>query len=244
MKKITAFIFMMISLSVFSQSKVDDDKLRGVLKSLKSKPYSSEAVRDYAIIASNKIMSMTKDSLLIKDCKRFSDSLKSVKFSDAEPSNKTSKNVKLSDFSKEKLDKFRVNEDKFNSITFLTIKKADPTLHLYIGIKYGDPYLRMVCNYKGNDWVFYKKIIFLIDGSRYEYKPLDVKRDVIMGAGVVEKTDDLLFSNSDELIKAISNSVDRIEIRFEGDKVSDQKLSEKVSKQFKETLELYNEMNK
>lgn len=151
----------------------------------------------------------------------------------------TEKEVDLSKIPKEVLKNFRISEDKFNSATFIYNKSTNSRLHLYIGIRYKNPYLRFVCKYDGKDWIFFKNIVFLIDGIRYDYKPLKVEREAYLG-GLYEKSDNLVFESDMELINAIASAKESIDIRFVGDKVYDCTFGIKKVEDIKETLDLYN----
>ncbi len=151
----------------------------------------------------------------------------------------TEKEADLSKVPKEVLKNFRISEDKFNSATFIYNKDTNPRLHLYIGIRYKNPYLRLVCKYDGKNWIFFKNIVFLIDGIRYDYKPLSIKTEAYLG-GVYEKADNLVFESEMELINALTNAKESIDIRFVGDNVYDCTFNIKKVKHLKETLDLYN----
>ena len=87
----------------------------------------------------------------------------------------------------------------------------------YIGIQGDDVWLRMVCNYTDDDWVFFKKITFSVDGKNY-YKFFsynDVVRDNEAG-DVWEYVDIEVEDNEINILSAIANSTETI-VRFEGD---------------------------
>lgn len=87
----------------------------------------------------------------------------------------------------------------------------------YIGINDNDIWLRMVCNYTADDWVFFENIIFSVDGKNY-YKSFnynDVVRDN-EGGDVWEYVDIEVGESEIDILKAIANSEETI-VRFEGD---------------------------
>lgn len=87
----------------------------------------------------------------------------------------------------------------------------------YMGISGNDVWLRLVCNYTEDDWVFFEKITFAVDDARY-YKYFsywDVTRDNDSG-DVWEYVDLEVGASEIELLYAIANSTKTV-IRFEGD---------------------------
>ncbi len=87
----------------------------------------------------------------------------------------------------------------------------------YIGMSGDDIWLRMVCNYTADDWVFFEKITFSVDGNNY-YKYFsynDVVRDN-EGGDIWEYVDIEVGETEIEILKAIANSNETI-VRFEGD---------------------------
>lgn len=87
----------------------------------------------------------------------------------------------------------------------------------YMGMQGNDVWLRLVCNYTSDDWVFFKKITFAVDDQRFyeTFKYSEVTRD--NAAGDVWEYVDLDVGKSEiEMLWAIANSTETI-IRFEGD---------------------------
>ena len=198
----------------------------------------SEVTKTATLRFYNRIISESKDTLLVSEARKEIKTLEGKKIVEVDVK------IKKADVSKipsDILKKFNTNEDKFTSITFLKHKKNNESLNLYIGIKNNMPFLRMVCKYSGTNWVFFNKIIFLIDGVAYDYYPKSSsKREVITG-GVYERIDDLIIDYDDKqqlLINALANCKETLEIRFSGDRVADRKL--KVTPAIRETLDLYN----
>ncbi len=87
----------------------------------------------------------------------------------------------------------------------------------YIGMSGDDVWLRMVCNYTNDDWVFFEKITFAVDGKNYHkvFQYSDVVRDND-GGDVWEYVDIEVGDTELEILKAIANSTETI-VRFEGD---------------------------
>ena len=87
----------------------------------------------------------------------------------------------------------------------------------YIGKNSSNVWLRVKCNYTGDDWVFFENVIFVVDGEKYTkyFSYYDVDRD--NGYGDVWEVADFAPSTSDiEMLKKIADSKETI-IRFEGD---------------------------
>ena len=90
----------------------------------------------------------------------------------------------------------------------------------YMGQEGDREWLRLLCNYTGDDWVFFKQLTFAVDGERYykTFSYFDVTRD--NGGGDVWEYIDLEVSDADiELLWAIANSQETI-VRYEGDDYS------------------------
>lgn len=128
----------------------------------------------------------------------------------------------------ELLSTMRVDEDRVRNIKFYYPKgwrhysdywAADIKSFVlpYIGVSGDDIWLRMVCNYTADDWVFFKKITFSVDGKNF-YKSFnynDVVRDND-GGDIWEYVDIEVGETEIEILKAIANSNETI-VRFEGD---------------------------
>lgn len=87
----------------------------------------------------------------------------------------------------------------------------------YIGQEGDNVWLRLLCDYTEDDWVFFEQITFAVDDERYYkyYNYFDVVRD--NDYGVVWEYVDTEVSDSDvEMLWAIANSTQTI-VRFEGD---------------------------
>ena len=87
----------------------------------------------------------------------------------------------------------------------------------YLGMQGNEVWLRLVCNYTANDWVFFKKITFAVDDQRFykTFSYFDVTRD--NGGGDVWEYVDLDVGASNlKLLEAIASSNTTI-VRFEGD---------------------------
>lgn len=128
----------------------------------------------------------------------------------------------------ELLSTMRVDEDRVRNIKFYYPKgwrhysdywAADIKSFVlpYIGVSGDDIWLRMVCNYTADDWVFFKKITFSVDGKNFYkfFNYYDVVRDND-GGDIWEYVDIEVGETEIEILKAIANSNETI-VRFEGD---------------------------
>lgn len=113
--------------------------------------------------------------------------------------------------------------DEVEGITWYQSKKQPKYINTrsyvlpYIGQNSSSTWLRLKCNYTGDDWVFFEKIIFVVDGEKYTkyFNYRDIHRD--NDAGDVWEVADFAPDNSDiKMLEAIANSTETI-IRFEGD---------------------------
>lgn len=123
-----------------------------------------------------------------------------------------------------RLDEDKVNRMKFYSPSAITYYSngtwaADLRCFVlpYIGQDDNNVWLRLICNYTQDSWVFFEKITFAVDEERYtmNFSYNDVVRD--NGGGVVWEYVDVDVSDADEeMLWAIANSKETI-VRFEGD---------------------------
>ena len=128
------------------------------------------------------------------------------------------------------LKRFHVDDDKINSRKWYYASAwsfynnglwaADKRCFAlpYLGIDSRDNvWLRLVFNYTGSDWVFFEKVILLVDDQRQEfsYSYYDVVRDN-QGRKVWEYIDVPVSASMRQLLADIADSDETI-IRFEGD---------------------------
>lgn len=88
----------------------------------------------------------------------------------------------------------------------------------YLGQEGDRVWLRLVCNYTADDWVFFKQITFAADDERFTkyFNYFDITRDN-GGGDVWEYIDvDVSEGNYEEILSAIADSSEAI-VRFEGD---------------------------
>lgn len=142
----------------------------------------------------------------------------------------------------------RITRDNVENVTWYQ-DKTSPAYINYNQIKLGlaqsgdKLWMRFVISYAGDDWVFFDKIIFNIDGNIIEksYSMFEKKTDVVFGAGVYESVD-LPYEGYEHLIDKIIASKNTT-IKFRGKYSSIMKISENQKQAMKRVLELYKLLN-
>lgn len=122
-----------------------------------------------------------------------------------------------------KLAQFRVDTDEVNGVKFYMPKVypeyANTRCYVlpYIGMKGNDIWLCATLNYTGDDWVFFKKVVFSIDGKNItkSFTYFDVIRDNGYGDvwEVINTADGEAYKDT---FRSIAKSNKTI-VRFEGD---------------------------
>lgn len=110
----------------------------------------------------------------------------------------------------------------------------------YLGEQGDSVWLRFVCNYTDDDWVFFKKIIFACDDQRFSkvFSYYDIVRDNDSGE-VWEYIDMEANANEIEILEAIASSQKTV-IRFQGDDYyNDFTVSAADKEAIRFTLDLY-----
>lgn len=102
--------------------------------------------------------------------------------------------------------------------------------------------LRFRVQYHAEDWLFFSRIQFSIDGKAFEYIPSDVETDSGNGGHIWEWFDEPLTSSDRELIEALANAKSA-KMKLIGKQYHDIKtLSADQINSIKRTLEMYNAM--
>lgn len=123
----------------------------------------------------------------------------------------------------EAFSKLKTETDKVEGITWYQSKNEPTYINTssfvlpYIGQNSSGTWLRLKCNYTGDDWVFFTKITFLVDGEKYTkyFDYFDVERD--NDHGDVWEVADFAPGDADiKMLEAIADSSETI-VRFEGD---------------------------
>lgn len=149
----------------------------------------------------------------------------------------------LSELSKNDLKDYKVKEDKFRDVTFITPKVNMTSKYAYLSIKNNVLNMRIVMEHYGDYWIFFNKVIILYNGKKLEYDAGSTNRDV-GSSGSVKETSDVRCSI--EMIDAFREIVntEKVEVRLSGDKISDFEMSNKTKKSIKLALELYDKLKK
>lgn len=132
------------------------------------------------------------------------------------------RNLKEEALNKE-LQKFNAKVDKVAGITWYEPKCNPRYVNTrcyvlpYLGKQDTFTYMRLKLVYTGDDWIFFERITFLIDGERHymNFNYGDVKRDHSYG-DVWEVADVFVTTVEEEIIEKIANSKETI-VRFQGD---------------------------
>lgn len=102
--------------------------------------------------------------------------------------------------------------------------------------------LRFRVQYHAEEWLFFSRIQFSIDGKAFEYIPSDVETDSGNGGRIWEWFDESLTSSDKELIEALANAKSA-KMKLIGKQYYDIKtISSEQIKSIGRTLELYNAM--
>ena len=160
------------------------------------------------------------------------------------------KELKNAEFTKSasKLDK---EYDKVEGITWYFPKTLpeyiDTRCYLlpYIGVDSSKSWVVIRFNYTGDDWVFWKKVIIVVDGEKYTISPnyFDIEHDNEYGS-VWETYDHTNTSATDlEMLAKIAKSNETI-VRFEGDSnLKDYTIPAKDKEAIQNVLDAYNSLN-
>lgn len=145
---------------------------------------------------------------------------------------------------------FRVRKDEFST----TVKtwyepKSAPNytnrngLYCYFQTENNMPSnLRFRMQYYSDDWLFFSKVQFLIDGKAYEYVPKNTETDSGDGGHIWEWFDESVSENDKELINALVNAKSA-KMKLVGKQYFDiRTISQEQIKGIKRTLELYRAM--
>ena len=237
MKKLMFLAFALCATNLFSQEK-DSDKIMKMLDIVKNN-MENKKVLDSLKIEIEKYKDSTDPvvKIMYPQTKSMIDDLVTMS-----KNNVQSKN--LSELSKEDLKGFRIEEDKFKNRTFIYYKKwgFDTIFEPYIGIKNNSMYLRLKTEYKGNGWLFFDKVQFVINGKNYEYDAGETDREVISGANVSEVSDISVDENILNILNKIASSSGVVEFRLTGEKYQDFKLVDKEKQRIKSVLDLYKKL--
>lgn len=102
--------------------------------------------------------------------------------------------------------------------------------------------LRLRLQYYADDWLFFKKVQFSIDGKAYEYIPMDTETDSGNGGKIWEWFDESMGKSNTELLDALANAKSA-KMKLIGDQYYDIKtINSTQIRDIKRTLDLYKAM--
>lgn len=117
-------------------------------------------------------------------------------------------------------------------------------IYIYFATKNNIPEkLRFCIQYHAEEWLFFKKVSFSIDGKAYDYIPLKTETDCGNGGRIWEWSDEAITeSNDKQLIKALANAKSA-KMKFIGRQYYDIKtLSKQQIEDIKRTIDFYHAM--
>ena len=117
-------------------------------------------------------------------------------------------------------------------------------IYIYFATKNNIPEkLRFCIQYHADEWLFFKKVSFSIDGKAYDYIPLKTETDSGNGGRIWEWSDEAITeSNDKQLIKALAKAKSA-KMKFIGRQYYNIKtLSKQQIEDIKRTIELYHAM--
>lgn len=239
MKKLMFLVLAFCATNLFSQEK-DSDKIMKMLDIVKNN-MENKKVLDSLKIEIEKYKDSTDPvvKIMYPQTKSMIDDLATMS-----KNNVQSKN--LSELSKEDLKGFRIEEDKFKNRTFIYYKKwgFDTIFEPYIGIKNNSMYLRLKTEYKGNGWLFFDKVQFVINGKNYEYDAGETDTNVLSGSSVEELSDVSVDENILKILYLISDVNNDVSFRFKGKYYRDYTLNKSAKEKIKIFLNLYEKLKK
>lgn len=138
---------------------------------------------------------------------------------------------------------FYLEEDKFRQLEFLTPNTvSNNQRYFYLSQnKEGKINLFYKLIFSGKNWIFFEKVIFLIDGKIYEISNFKTNNTVYLG-GVSEVAHIYCNEKTIDVLRKIPNS-NEVLMRLQGDNgVKDFKFSKGNKKDVKKILTLYDKL--
>lgn len=138
--------------------------------------------------------------------------------------------------------KMDFNEDEFNQITWVSPKSSKGTygnrVYVYFGIKNDNLQSpRLKIRYYGDDWLFWEKATFLIDGTPYNYIPTSrPSRD--NNSDVWETSDQIISENMLNILKSMFEAKE-VKYRLSGKYYKDFTLSKARINEIKDVLQYH-----
>lgn len=162
-----------------------------------------------------------------------------------------SKTVTIDSAKVKQLEKsFRIKTDEFSNDNKKWYKpKSAPTytnangIYCYFQTENGMPSnLRFRLQYYNDDWLFFSRVQFSIDGKAYEYIPVNTETDSGNGGYIWEWFDESISESDKELIIALSNAKSA-KMKLIGKQYYDTKtINQSQINAIKQTIDLYRAM--
>lgn len=142
-----------------------------------------------------------------------------------------------------KVDEFSNNNKKWYKPKSAPIYTNANGLYCYFQTENGMPSnLRFRLQYYNDDWLFFSRVQFAIDGKAYEYIPMDTETDSGNGGYIWEWFDESVSESDKDLINALANAKSA-KMKLIGRQYYDTKtISQTQINAIKQTLELYKAM--
>lgn len=153
--------------------------------------------------------------------------------------------ITITDNGKKSIEKLNDEYDTVQNLTWYFPKSkpkyVDTRSAVYVYLAepdYGEPYLRWVMSYTGNEWIFFDKVTISVDGQKY-YKTFKYNGILRDNDTEVWEVADFIVTNKDRtILEKIANSEETI-VRFEGNYTYDKKVSGSEKQGIKDVLNAY-----
>ena len=147
--------------------------------------------------------------------------------------------VKIDDFDEKIFLFIGTDSDVDMSGSEIKLITTYPPVEIYIGVQYGEIWLRFRAKYQGDDWIFAKSITMGAGKERWNSGDVSFERETLDQGEVLEiydcSVDDSLF----KFMRTFSSSSDA-RVRFRGDsKYADRTVSEELTKHQLSIYEIY-----
>ena len=146
---------------------------------------------------------------------------------------------------KKKFKDYRIENDKFQNATFIYAKGFynPPDFNSYIVVSDGAASMRLKTYYRGSGWIFMNRVIALVDGEKFEFM-VDNPQRKLGYPKVDEESTTFVDENILKFMRAAADPNSEVEVRLQGEKYTDFKLSKMTKEKFAKILTLYDEIKK
>lgn len=236
-----------ISLKIYQDMKATKNKVFSVPKDFKLIDDENRDISKTITFANKKIREEEVESRILR-LKSSLTEITSKSKADVKTSNSGTVFDSLKVKSLEKSFRIKVDEFSNNNKKWYTPKTAPlyanaNGIYCYFQTEFGIPSnFRFRIQYHNDDWLFFNRVQFAIDGKAYEYVPAGTETDVGDGGYVLEWFDEAVSTSDYELIKALANAKSA-KMKLIGRQYHDTKIiSQSQLSAIRNTLELYNAM--